>query len=83
MVVEALFLSAVGGVAGGAIGSLLFNGFKATTIGNGGMLAFQFAVTPALLATGLIYALTMGLVGGLFPAIRAARLPIAMAIRDV
>ena len=47
------------------------------------MLAFQFAVTPTLLGTGLIYALAMGLVGGLFPAIRAARLPIATAIRDV
>jgi len=83
VVIEALFLGAVGGVVGGAIGYLLFNGFKATTIGNGGMLAFQFAVTPTLLATGLIYALAMGLVGGLFPAIRAARLPIATAIRDV
>ncbi len=83
VVFEALFLGAVGGVAGGAIGYLMFNGFKATTIGNGGMLAFQFAVTPTLLATGLIYALLMGLVGGLFPAIRAARLPIATAIRDV
>ncbi len=83
VVVEALFLGATGGVVGGAIGYLLFNGFKATTIGNGSMLAFQFAVTPTLLATGLVYALVMGLVGGLFPAIRAARLPIATAIRDV
>ncbi len=83
VVVEALFLGAVGGVAGGAVGYLLFNGFKASTIGNGGMLAFQFSVTPTLLATGLFYALLMGFVGGLFPAVRAARLPIATAIRDV
>lgn len=83
VVTEALFLGALGGVAGGAIGYLLFDGFQATTIGNGSMLAFQFAVTPTLLATGLLYALLMGLVGGLFPAIRAARLPIATAIRDV
>ncbi len=83
VVVEALFLGAIGGIAGGGIGYLIFNGFKASTLGNGGMLAFQFAVTPSLLATGLIYALLMGLVGGLFPAIRAARLPIATAIRDV
>ncbi|HEX5314761.1 MAG TPA: FtsX-like permease family protein [Gammaproteobacteria bacterium] len=83
VVVEALLLGAAGGIVGGLIGYLLFNGFKATTIGNGGMLAFQFAVTPSLLATGVIYALLMGLVGGLFPAIRAARLPIATAIRDV
>lgn len=83
VVVEALFLGAVGGIAGGAVGYLLFNGFKASTIGNGGMLAFQFSVTPTLLATGLFYALLMGFVGGLFPAVRAARLPIATAIRDV
>ncbi|HYW75091.1 MAG TPA: FtsX-like permease family protein [Gammaproteobacteria bacterium] len=83
VVAEALFLGAVGGIAGGAVGYLLFNGFKASTIGNGGMLAFQFSVTPTLLATGLFYALLMGFVGGLFPAVRAARLPIATAIRDV
>ncbi|MGH8225179.1 MAG: ABC transporter permease [Gammaproteobacteria bacterium] len=83
VVVEALALGALGGVAGCLVGFLLFNGFQATTIGNGGMLAFKFAVTPTLLGTGLVYALLMGLVGGLFPAIRAARLPIATAIRDV
>jgi len=83
VVIEALLLGAIGGIAGGTIGFLLFNGFKASTIGNGGMLAFQFAVTPTLLGTGLTYALLMGLVGGLFPAIRAARLPVATAIRDV
>ncbi len=83
VVTEALALGALGGVAGCLIGFLLFNGFQATTIGNGGMLAFKFAVTPTLLGTGLVYALLMGLAGGLFPAIRAARLPIATAIRDV
>jgi len=83
VVAEALALGVIGGGAGGAVGYLLFNGFKASTVGNGGMLAFQFAVTPTLLGTGLLYALAMGLVGGLFPAIRAARLPIATAIRDV
>jgi putative ABC transport system permease protein len=46
-------------------------------------VAFAFRVTPELLVTGLIYALAMGLLGGLLPAIRAARLPIASALREL
>ena len=46
-------------------------------------IAFAFHVTPALLIQGLIYALVMGLIGGVFPAIRAARLPIATALREL
>jgi putative ABC transport system permease protein len=46
-------------------------------------VAFAFAVTPQLLITGLIYALVLGLFGGLFPAIRAARLPIPSALREL
>jgi putative ABC transport system permease protein len=82
VIAEALALGLAGGAAASALGYLLFNGFQASTIGNGGGLAFSFAVTPVLLATGMSYALLMGLVGGLFPAIRAARLPVATALRD-
>ena len=46
-------------------------------------MAFAFRVTPQLLVMGLVYALVMGLVGGLFPAIRAARLPIPSALREL
>jgi putative ABC transport system permease protein len=46
-------------------------------------VAFSFAVTPELLVRGIVYALLMGLVGGLFPAIRAARLPVATALREL
>ena len=46
-------------------------------------VAFAFRVTPRLLAEGLFYALAMGLVGGLLPAIRAARLPIPSALREL
>ena len=46
-------------------------------------VAFAFRVTPQLLVMGLTYALAMGLIGGLFPAIRAARLPIAVALREL
>jgi putative ABC transport system permease protein len=45
-------------------------------------VAFTFAVTPSLLAQGLSYALVMGFIGGIFPAIRAARLPIPVALRE-
>ena len=46
-------------------------------------VAFAFAVTPSLLAAALGYAVLMGLAGGLLPAIRAARLPIVTALRQI
>ena len=46
-------------------------------------MAFAFAVTPALLAQGTAYAVVMGFLGGLFPAVRAARLPIVTALREL
>ena len=46
-------------------------------------VAFAFRVTPELLTMGLFYALAMGLIGGLLPAIRAARLPISTALREL
>lgn len=46
-------------------------------------LAFNFAVTPQLLIKGIIWATLIGLIGGLLPALRAARLPIAAALREL
>jgi putative ABC transport system permease protein len=46
-------------------------------------LAFAFKITPELLAKGIFFALTMGLIGGLLPAVRAARLPVATALREL
>jgi putative ABC transport system permease protein len=75
------------GVAGGAIGGLLswavFDGFQTSTLNfaSFSQVAFQFAVTPALIAQGVVLALLLGALGGFFPAIRAARLPIAAALR--
>ena len=46
-------------------------------------IAFAFAVTPKLLLTAILWAATIGLLGGLFPAIRAARLPIAAGLREL
>ena len=82
---ESLFLALVGGVIGGALAYIGFNGYQASTMNwqTFSQVAFGFAVTPALLIQGLIYALAMGLIGGLFPAIRAARLPISKALREL
>lgn len=61
---------------------LLFNGFEATTFNQFSSIAFRFAVTLHLLALGVIYALLMGLLGGLLPAVRAIRMPIAAGLRQ-
>jgi putative ABC transport system permease protein len=82
---ESLALAAIGGVIGGLVAYLAFNGYQTSTMNfqTFSQVAFAFRVTPALLILGLVYALLMGLVGGLFPAIRAARLPIPSALREL
>ncbi len=82
---ESMVLGAVGGVIGGAAAYFGFNGYQTSTINfqTFSQVAFAFRVTPDLLVTGLVYALTMGLVGGLLPALRAARLPIPSALREL
>ncbi len=83
--VEALLLALVGGALGA-----LARGCCSTDIpwtpsaaAFGGQLIFDLAVTPALVAIGIIWACAIGVIGGLFPAIRAARLPVATALRAV
>lgn len=82
---ESLSLAAIGGVAGGLLAYLAFNGYETATMNfqTFSQVAFAFAVTPALLTQGVVYALVMGFVGGFFPAIRAARLPISVALREL
>ena len=82
---EALGLAAIGGVIGGIVAYVAFNGYQTSTMNwqTFSQVAFAFAVTPALLVQGLVYALVMGLIGGLLPAIRAARLPISSALREL
>ncbi len=72
---ESLALAAIGGALGGVGAYLAFNGYQTSTMNFStfSQVAFAFQVTPRLLVMGLIYALAMGLVGGLFPAVRAAR----------
>lgn len=80
---EAMLLAAVGGVFGAVLAYALFNGYQAATLNwqSFSQVTFAFAVTPQLMITGVIYALILGLVGGLFPAIAAARMPVATALR--
>ena len=82
---EAVFLSLIGGAVGAAIAWIAFDGFQAATMNwqSFSQVAFAFAVTPALLGKALTYAVGMGLLGGLFPAWRAARLPVVTALRQL
>ena len=82
---ESLTIGAIGGVIGGAAAYLAFNGYQTSTMNfqTFSQVAFAFRVTPELLANGLLYALIMGLLGGILPAIRAARLPISKALREL
>ena len=79
---EAMALSLTGGVLGAGIAYALFNGYSVSTLGgNFTQIAFNFAVTPVLVLQGLSWALVIGFFGGLFPAVRAARLPVTEALR--
>jgi len=82
---ESLALGVIGGVIGGISAYGAFNGYQTSTMNfqTFSQVAFAFRVTPQLLGMGLFYALAMGFVGGLFPAIRAARLPIPSALREL
>ena len=82
---EAVVLSLIGGVIGGLLAWAAFDGYQTSTMNfqSFSQVAFAFAVTPALLARGLFYAVIMGVLGGLLPALRAARLPITTALRQL
>ena len=82
---ESLALAAIGGAIGGALAYVAFNGYQTSTMNFStfSQVAFAFQVTPRLLSLGVTYALLMGLIGGLFPALRAARLPIPSALREL
>lgn len=81
---EALLLAALGGGLGAVLAYVAFDGYKAATMNwqTFSQVSFAFDVTPRLMVSAIEYALVIGLVGGLFPAIRAARLPLAMALRE-
>jgi ABC-type lipoprotein release transport system permease subunit len=80
--VESALIAAIGGVIGCLI-ALPVNGFVASTTNwtNFSEVAFNFRVTPGLLLAGLIFAIVRGVIGGFFPARRAAKLPVVQALR--
>jgi putative ABC transport system permease protein len=82
---ESMLLAAVGGLIGGIAAYAGFNGYQTSTMNfqTFSQVAFAFRVTPTLLGLGLIWSLAMGLIGGIMPAFRAARLPIATALREL
>lgn len=83
VMLETMLLALIGGVLGAAIAWIIFNGYSVSTLGaNFSQVVFQFKVSPELLWNGLKWALGIGLVGGLFPALRAARLPVTEALRS-
>ena len=85
VLIESLVLALVGGVLGGGGAYWVFDGYRAATMNwqSFSQVTFAFAVTSQLLVQGVIWAAIIGLFGGLLPAIRAARLPIAGALREL
>ncbi len=81
---ESTAVAVFGGIFGAAAAYAAFDGYQASTINwqTFSQVTFAFAVTPALLVQAIVWAVILGTIGGLFPAIRAARLPIAAALRD-
>ena len=85
VVSESLLLALVGGLLGAGLAWLAFDGYRAATLNFASFSAITFAfdVNMKLLIQGIVFALVIGLIGGLFPAIRAARQPVADALREL
>jgi len=79
---EALLLSLLGGLIGASLAWLFFNGHTVSTLGGAfAQVVFKLTVTHALILTGIVWACVIGLLGGLFPAVRAVRSSVADALR--
>ncbi|KAG9559016.1 hypothetical protein KCV01_g21578, partial [Aureobasidium melanogenum] len=84
VMLETMLLALLGGLIGAGIVWIVFNGYSASTIGaNFSQVVFRFHVSTGLLWTGVKWALAIGFIGGLFPAVRAARLPVTTALREL
>jgi putative ABC transport system permease protein len=85
VMIESLALAILGGALGATLAYLAFNGFQTATMNfqSFSQVTFAFQVTPQLLIQGILWATIIGLIGGLFPALRAARMPIAAALREL
>ena len=80
---EAFLLALLGAVIGAAAAAFLFNGNTISLGGNGGSIAAQMEISRPVLVAGGVWACVVGFLGGLFPAVRAARVPVATALRAV
>jgi putative ABC transport system permease protein len=85
VLMESLVLALLGGAIGATIAYLAFNGFQTATMNfqSFSQVTFAFQVTRELLIQGIVWATMIGMIGGIFPALRAARLPIAAALREM
>jgi putative ABC transport system permease protein len=86
VILEALLLSVIGALVGAALAWAVFDGNTVSTIAGGGGLAqivFHLRISAALITLGIVWACVVGLIGGLLPAIRAARIPVALALRAI
>jgi putative ABC transport system permease protein len=82
VMVEALLLSLLGGIIGAGLAWLFFNGHTVSTLGGAfAQVVFKLTVTQGLILTGIAWACVIGMLGGFFPALRAARLSVADALR--
>jgi len=83
VMIEALLLALGGAVLGALVAYALFNNLSVSTLGqNFTQVVFNFQVTPKLVVRGLIIAVVIGMIGGLLPALRAARLPVTTSLRE-
>jgi putative ABC transport system permease protein len=84
VLVETMLLALLGGALGAALAWAIFDNYTASTLGsNFSQVVFAFKVSPELLWSGLTWALAIGFIGGLFPAVRAARIPVTVGLREL
>jgi putative ABC transport system permease protein len=84
VLLETMLLAVLGGVLGAALAWVIFDNYSASTLGsNFSQVVFNFSVTPELMWNGLKWALAIGFIGGLFPAVRAARQPVTVGLREL
>jgi putative ABC transport system permease protein len=82
---EAIILGAIGGLVGGLLAFVTFNGMQSSTMNfaSFSQVTFAFTVTPQLMLTGIIYGLVLTFIAGILPGIRAARMPITSGLREL
>ena len=84
VLLETMLRAVLGGVLGAAVAWAIFDNYSASTLGaNFSQVVFNFSVTPELVLSGLKWALAIGFIGGLFPAVRAAQQPVTVGLREL